>query len=108
MGGDVESWPGRLHLHRYRGTPPSDQQLDRTWGEYDVEVVRYADASDDVVVLFRERGHGGVSGAAVERQLGEVWTLRDGKVVRVRLYGRWDEALEAAGLRESDLIALTS
>jgi ketosteroid isomerase-like protein len=71
-----------------------------TWSEYDVEVVRYADAGDDVVVLFRERGQGGVSGAAVERQLGEVWTLRDGKVVRVRLYGRWNEALEAAGLRE--------
>jgi ketosteroid isomerase-like protein len=71
-----------------------------TWSEYDVEVVRYAATGDDVVVLFRERGQGGVSGAAVERQLGEVWTLRDGKVVRVRLYGRWNEALEAAGLRE--------
>jgi ketosteroid isomerase-like protein len=70
------------------------------WSEYDVEVVRYADADDDVVVLFRERGHGGVSGAAVERELGEVFTLRDGKVVRVRLYGSWREALEAAGLRE--------
>jgi ketosteroid isomerase-like protein len=70
------------------------------WSEYDVEVVRYADADDDVVVLFRERGHGGVSGAAVERELGEVFTLRDGKVVRVRLYGSWRDALEAAGLRE--------
>jgi ketosteroid isomerase-like protein len=70
------------------------------WSEYDVEVARYVDAGDDVVVLFRERGHGGVSGAAVERELGEVFTLRNGKVVRVRLYGRWDEALEAAGLKE--------
>ena len=51
-------------------------------------------------VLIRERGHGGASGAAVERELGEVFTLRDGKVVRVRLYGSWAEALEAAGLRE--------
>jgi ketosteroid isomerase-like protein len=45
------------------------------WSEYDVEVARYADADDDVVVLFRERGRGGVSGAAVERELGEVFTL---------------------------------
>src|SRR3954469_10763784 len=29
-----------------------------------------------------------------------VFTLREGKVVRVRLYGSWAEALEAAGLRE--------
>jgi ketosteroid isomerase-like protein len=70
------------------------------WSEYDTEVARYADAGDDVVVLIRERGHGGVSGAAVERELGEVFTLREGKVVRVRLYGSWAEALEAAGLRE--------
>ena len=44
------------------------------WSQYDAEVVRYADAGDDVVVLFRERGYGGVSGAAVERELGEVFT----------------------------------
>jgi ketosteroid isomerase-like protein len=70
------------------------------WSQYDAEVVRYADAGDDVVVLFRERGHGGVSGAAVERELGEVFTLRDGKVMRVRLYGSWADALEAVGVRE--------
>jgi ketosteroid isomerase-like protein len=70
------------------------------WSQYHAEVVRYADTGDDVVVLFRERGHGGVSGAAVERELGEVFTLRDGKVMRVRLYGSWVEALEAAGLSE--------
>src|SRR4051794_37925760 len=55
------------------------------WSEYDVKVARYADAGDDVVVLIRERGQGSVSGAAVERDLGEVFTLRDGKIVRVRL-----------------------
>jgi len=70
------------------------------WSEYDAEIARYADADDDVVVLIRERGRGGISGAVVERELGEVFTLRDGKVVRVRLYGSWTEALEAAGLSE--------
>jgi ketosteroid isomerase-like protein len=70
------------------------------WSEYDVEVVRYADAGADVVLLARERGSGGASGATVERELGEVFTVLDGTIVRVRLYGSWDEALEAAGLRE--------
>jgi len=69
------------------------------WTEYAVEVARYADADDGVVAL-RERGQGSVSGAAVEREQGEVFTLRNGKVVRVRLYGSWDEALEAAGLSD--------
>ena len=29
-----------------------------------------------------------------------VWTIRDRRGVRVCLYQEWDEALEAAGLRE--------
>jgi uncharacterized protein len=70
------------------------------WNEYDLEVSRYIDADGDVVVLARERGRGGVSDAPVERELGEVWTLREGTVVRVRLYGSWAEAVDAAGLRE--------
>jgi ketosteroid isomerase-like protein len=69
------------------------------WTDYSVEVSRYADSGDDVVVLAREQGKG-PGGIAVERELGEVFTLRDGKAVRVRLYGSWAEALEAAGLSE--------
>ena len=71
-----------------------------TWSEYDVEVVRYADAGDDVVVLFRERGQGGVSGAAVERKLGEVFTLRDDKVVASACMGAGTKPSKPAGLRE--------
>jgi ketosteroid isomerase-like protein len=70
------------------------------WSEYGADVARYADGGDDVVILIRERGHGGLSGAAVDRELGEVCTVREGKVVRVRLYGNWADALEAAGLSE--------
>jgi hypothetical protein len=53
-----------------------------------------------VVVLSRERGRGTLSEVEVEREVGQVVTLRDGKMVRVRLYGSWSEALEAAGLSE--------
>jgi uncharacterized protein len=94
LGPDASSYTGVDELRK------AVNSWTAIWSEYDVEVTRYADAGDDVVVLFRERGHGGVSGAPVERELGEVFTLRDGKVVRVRLYGSWTEALEAAGLRE--------
>jgi ketosteroid isomerase-like protein len=70
------------------------------WGKYDLEIVRYDHAADEVVILSRERGRGGASGAAVERQVGQVSTVREMKIVRVRLYGSWAEALEAAGLSE--------
>ena len=94
LGPDAATYVG---IEEVRGAIQSWTEM---WGEYAAEVSRYADAGDDVVVLIRERGHGGISGAAVERELGEVWTLRRGKITRVRLYGSWMEALEAAGLSE--------
>jgi ketosteroid isomerase-like protein len=94
LGPDASSYSGIAEL---REAVNSWIQM---WSEYDAEVARYADAGDQVVVLFRERGQGGVSGAGVERELGETFTLRNGKVVKVRLYGSWAEALEAAGISE--------
>jgi ketosteroid isomerase-like protein len=70
------------------------------WTEYTYEVRDYLDAGDEVVILAQERGRGRRTGARVERELGQILTLRDGKLLRVRLYGSWAEALEAAGLSE--------
>jgi ketosteroid isomerase-like protein len=69
------------------------------WTEYTFEAREYRDAGDEVVVLVQERGRSR-TGVNVERELGEILTIRDGRLIRVRLYGSWAEALEAAGLRE--------
>jgi ketosteroid isomerase-like protein len=87
----------------YRGTEQlrdAVQSWTQKWTEYEVEVFRFAHVGDEVVVLSRERGRGTVSGIEVERELGQVFTVREGKIERVRLYGGWDETLEAAGLSE--------
>ena len=69
------------------------------WDTYEHEIERIVEAEDDqVLVLTIERAGLGDSGASVERRLGQLCTVRDGKVVSVRLYGGWPEALEAAGL----------
>jgi ketosteroid isomerase-like protein len=70
------------------------------WNDYEIQVHDYVDAGDQVLLLARESGHGRASGVSAERELGEVFTLRDRTVVRVCLYGSWREAREAAGLRE--------
>lgn len=70
------------------------------WTDYEFEVRDYLDAGDQVVLLVQERGRGRDTGARVERELGEILTFRDGKLIRNRLYGSWDEAIEAAGLGE--------
>ena len=62
----------------------------------------FIDAGDDRVLVFsREAGRGRGSGAEVITQpTAHLWTLRDGKAVRMRSYWKRGEALEAAGLRE--------
>jgi len=67
-----------------------------------LEAVRFdpeelLDAGEDVVVLLRMSGRGKESGVEVDALLAHLWTLRDGKGVRLRVLER-AEALEAAGL----------
>jgi ketosteroid isomerase-like protein len=68
------------------------------WRDYESEADRFLEADQGVVVLVRESGHGQVSGASVNRELGIVYTLQASRVVLARLYSGWDNALEAAGL----------
>jgi ketosteroid isomerase-like protein len=57
-------------------------------------------AGDDVVATYRVKVRGRGSGVQVDQRLTLVWSLRDGKVVRVRAYLERPEALEAVGMRE--------
>ena len=86
----------------YRGIDEARKALGSwfgMWRDYESEAVEYIDAGDEVVVLSRERALGR-SGVTVERDVGTVTTVRDGQIVRVRLFASWDEAREAAGLQE--------
>jgi ketosteroid isomerase-like protein len=58
------------------------------------------DAGDQIVSVMSARGRGRASGLELERNNTGVWTIRDGKVVRVVWFGSRKEALEAVGLRE--------
>ena len=77
----------------------------RTWtGEFEnwsAQLERLIDAGHDrVVVLTHQSGTGKVSGVPVELNIGMVWELKNGGVVRIRNYLTHAEALEAAGLQE--------
>ena len=70
------------------------------WEDYRYVPEEVLDAGDEVVVLFRESGRGKDSGVTTELLGATVWTLRGGRVVRMKTYTDRAEALEAAGLRE--------
>ena len=75
--------------------------MDETWEEMRVEPHEFIDAGERVVVIGMLVGKGKGSGVEVERFNGQVWTVRDGLVVRLEV-GFSDRAavLEAAGLSE--------
>jgi ketosteroid isomerase-like protein len=60
------------------------------------------DGGDRVVVLVHHRGRGKISGIEIDQTYAMVWTLRDGRAVRMDMYPTWDEGLEAAGLTGQD------
>jgi ketosteroid isomerase-like protein len=77
----------------------------RTWTEdfegWSIRVERLIDAGDDrVVALALQSAIGKNSGVPVEMNLGQIYELKDARMVRVRNYFSHAEALEAAGLRE--------
>ena len=71
------------------------------WEDWRCEAEEYVDHGDHVVVLTRYRGTGKGSGATVDTRGAHVWTLRDGKVVRLEVFADRTRALESVGLPAS-------
>jgi ketosteroid isomerase-like protein len=62
---------------------------------------RFFDVDDERVLVFvRVSATGHKSGAQVDIRAAHEFTIRDGLVVRFKVYGDRDQALEAVGLRE--------
>ena len=71
-----------------------------TWDDWTVEVERIVEAgSDKVIVFMRERGQSD-SGLTMDERHSELYTLRNGKIVRRQGFSDPGQALEAAGLSE--------
>jgi ketosteroid isomerase-like protein len=58
----------------------------------------FLDPSDHVVVVFRFQGTGRASGIPIDERLCHLWTIRDGKAVRMEVHSRREQALRAAGV----------
>jgi ketosteroid isomerase-like protein len=67
--------------------------------DFRMELTELIDAGSDVVAVTRHHGVGRASGVAVEAVIAYVFTVDDGMLVRLRIFGTKAEALEAAGLR---------
>ncbi|MGI8512925.1 MAG: nuclear transport factor 2 family protein [Solirubrobacteraceae bacterium] len=70
------------------------------WDARHWEPRRTRSGGDQVVVEVRMSGRGRQSGLVTEAIFGQLYTFRAGRVIRYVAYPSYDEALEAAGLRE--------
>jgi ketosteroid isomerase-like protein len=68
------------------------------WEDYRFELEEVIDAGDKAVAVIHDEGRAKTSGVRLERRHAEVWTIRDGRVVRIEPFDRRSDALEAVGL----------
>ena len=71
-----------------------------TWEDYSLEITELIDAGEHVIAVDRQSGRGKGSGMLLEHSFSNVYTLRDGKVVRVAVFTNREDALRAAGVSE--------
>ena len=95
--GEVPELAGR-DFHGHEGLAEVIGTVVAEFADFEIELEEIVDAGDEIVVIAHQKGIGRASGAAVEKRLPQVWTVRDGKAVRWRIYRERAEALAAAGL----------
>jgi ketosteroid isomerase-like protein len=97
-------WDNRRPSGVYTGKSGVQEALERwseAWEDRAVKAEEFIDRGDQIVVVMREFVKSSRSAVTLDRQVAEVWTLRDGLVVRIQGYRNRSEALAAVGIDES-------
>jgi len=74
------------------------QDLFGVFADFTATVEEWIDAGEDVVAVLHMVGRGRQSGASVVSHEAHVWTVRHGKLWRLRIFRTRAEALKAVGL----------
>jgi uncharacterized protein len=68
-----------------------------SWSDYQVRPQEFLQSGDDVVALTEARARGPNSQFEIEGEMADVFTLRDGRIARFRLYIQRSDALDSLG-----------
>jgi ketosteroid isomerase-like protein len=92
---DGKVWRGREGVRR------AMVDWGEVWDEWEIETEGYLEAgAGNVLLLWHERARGKESGLTMDLRGANLFTIRDGKVVHIRVYTNQREALKAVGLEE--------
>jgi ketosteroid isomerase-like protein len=92
---DRESSPDRETRYGKEGIKQLFDSYMEAFDALRLEPEEFIDAGDQIVVCLRQRVRGKGSGAEVVGRIAHAWTIRGGKVVRLRIFGDKERALEA-------------
>jgi ketosteroid isomerase-like protein len=87
----------------YRGVEAVRRFFEDLFAPFDevvVEPEEFFVRGDRIVVFVATRLRPAGSSAVVENRIGHLWTMRDGKAVRLQIFPRREDALGAAALPE--------
>jgi len=76
------------------------REVGEVWGEFNVEPEKFIDSGRRVVVIETRRARGRESDVEARMRSGVIWTIEDGRVIRMETDLDPNEALEAAGKTE--------
>jgi ketosteroid isomerase-like protein len=91
-------WPERQTYEGPEGTREFLTEWVGAWEDWRLEVRELIDAGDDVVAILHQSGRSKTTGLEVDMDFAQVWTIKDGKQTRMRMYADPDEALREEGL----------
>jgi ketosteroid isomerase-like protein len=93
------NWPERQTYDGVEGARTFLADWTSAWEDWRLEVREILDAGDeDVVVIGHQSGRSKATGLPVDMDFAQVWTLSDGREIRMRMYADPAEALRVVGL----------
>jgi ketosteroid isomerase-like protein len=70
------------------------------WEEHDIEAEEFTEVGEQVLAVIHLVGRGAASGMEIDQRFFQVYTVRDGKIIRMVEYIRRGDAVDAARLSE--------
>ena len=90
VGTTVEAYRGPKALLKWM------DEGDDAFDDFTVELLAVEELGGHVVASMRQRGRGKASGAEVDHRFTHVWTLRDGRAIRMQSFADRDDAIRYA------------
>src|SRR5947209_4953569 len=88
-------WPEKQVYEGLEGAREFMRDWLEQWDDWSFDVLDVASVEDRVLTVVRQRGRAKGSGVEAEMLFAQLWTLRDGKIVRVSMYASPEEGRRA-------------